>query len=309
MNRFKVTNDEIAEFVEGIADRITVQRVLIAALADPQIRARIELLRRLDSAGEALTTSVIPADTDSIGEDRLSSLQTTLKESTASYIASSAAPALNLSSVLAASVVREQANQLLRQTQRGGVLPRIADEIREGLSAQWDKTVEGMRSLFVGRSETLTLPCLAPGTAAYAADLQVHRQTVAIAEGVRIEFQQLPASALNRLRVVVDASALMTETHLPEPYNVAFLTLEEGRGGSGPAEQVNLPDRHILVISLNGEGRGYVDLTIGGGSIASASGPSAASRARDMTTPAADLLPAPRSAYSLIGATLSRRDH
>jgi hypothetical protein len=293
MERLNVTNDEIAAYAEGVADRETAQRVLAASLASPSVRARLTLLRQLDKTiTDTPRTAMQKAD---MSAERLAKLQASLVKSAlaqmpkAPVATETPATAENLS-------LRERAVRLLRETAgRGGGLWGVAAETAQGVVSEVERAGQAALSLLSGRREMLTLPCLAPGAAGYPADLQVLRQTLAIGDGVRIEFQQLPSPSVNRLRVLVDASTLTAENPSFTPYNVAYLTLEEGRGDRSGMAGGSLPDRHVLVISLNPQGRGYVDFTVDG--------------AAHAVAPTADNIPSPRSAYSLISATLSRTEH
>lgn len=297
MKRQKVSSAEIAAFVEGIADPETARRVLSATLLDPKVRQQVEMLRTLDD-GFAQETAAGGIGQGAEFEARAERLRGSMIE--------------------AVTQVQEEASALRRQRRtlgailregRGGALVHVAAGTLNALRNQARETLR--EAITVGR-QGLTLPCLAPATAtaAVAPDINVQRQSVT-ADGVRIEFQQLPGIP-GRLRVLVDASGLSTRKNIfkqtglqdisqsraqlpenqsldgantaPVGYNVAYLTLEDGDRAH--------PDRHILVVSLNDEGRGYTDYLIGGEGMRA--------------------IPAPRTLCSLVGATLShleRTDH
>jgi hypothetical protein len=289
MRHNHVSSAEIAAFVEGTADRDTARRVLASAISDPDVRQQVELLRTIDEdfENEIAIPGEAPADFAARAEELRAKMQNAVQQ------------------------IWDETEQG-RQQQRtfdaimaegnGGVIANATD----ALLAFWNRTQEAIQqSLTLGR-HALTLPCLAPANAASPPALSVARQSVT-AEGVRIEFQQLPGTPA-RLRVVVDASALhsekdfhkqtntaTTKTKATETtnysskgetnanqigYNVAYLTLEDGDSAR--------PDRHILVVSLNTEGRGFTDYVVGG----------SGTRA----------LPATQTLCSLVSATLSHLD-
>lgn len=282
-----MTDGDLLDFLDGLADRATARRIVTAALRDSSIRRRLNALRELDRAALAYSDAVETAETAAaeqrLGEAMRQSVRDLLAATTsAAPISSPAAPLM--------SELKPLLNANSGARAAGGGLWKVAARYGDAVKEFWD-TVCGAssRALVTGR-HPLSLPCLAPAAAASAADLQLRRETVTTADGVRIEFQQLPGSGPSRLRVFVDASLIAQELH-DLGYNVAFLTLEDG-GGSGtaaPAAPSAPPDRHILVIALNGEGRGFTDFIVG--NAAAAAAPS--------------VLPAPRGICRLMGVTLS----
>jgi hypothetical protein len=289
MKRQKVSTAEIAAFVEGIADQETARRVLAAALTDPTVRQWVQQMRVVD---EQFDSGAAEAQAAPDFEARAERLRERMAQ--------------------AVPLVRDEAAELRRQRRtlgqivregRGGALIHVAAGTLNALRDQARETVR--EAITLGR-HALTLPCLAPATAsaAVAPEIGVRRQSVT-AEGVRIEFQQLPGLP-GRLRVLVDASGLSSRKNTSKRandeettenraesseilsvtgtnaaavgYNVAYLTLEDGDRA--------YPDRHILVVSLNEEGRGFTDYLVGGEGMRA--------------------IPAPRTLCSLVGATLSR---
>jgi hypothetical protein len=121
---------------------------------------------------------------------------------------------------------------------KSGGLFRRGKELQAQIQ-DWSEEV-----LQVGR-QLLTLPCLAPATASATIEHTLRRESITTPEGIRIEFQQLPGMYA-KLRLVLDASVWAERA-----YSKGFVTLEEGE------------DRHILVVSLNPQGRGFTDFVIG----------------------------------------------
>jgi hypothetical protein len=249
------TGEEIAAYAAGVADPATTRRVTAALLTDAAARAQYATFR----AAIEWTAPAAEAEA-TVDTARLQRVRTAMCEE-------------------AQAAGREGAST----ASGGGVLNDLAkagEAVRAALS----------RVLLTGR-QLLTLPCLAPAAAASAPDLALRKQTVTTGEGVRIEFQQLPGGPPQRVRIVVDAAALRPaeagekEDGPPPPpiYNVAYLTLEEGEPVSG-----RLPDRHVLVVALNAQGRGFTDFTIGG--------------ERALGTG----LPAPQAPLALVSATLAQ---
>jgi hypothetical protein len=290
MKRQKVSSAEIAAFVEGIADQETARRVLSATLLDPKVRQQVEMLRTFDD-GFAKEAATGRTGQDADFEARAGRLRGLMMEAVPQV--QDEAAALRRQRRALTAILREG---------RGGALVHVAVGTLNALRNQARETLR--EAITVGR-QGLTLPCLAPATAttAVAPEINIRRQSVT-ADGVRIEFQQLPGIP-GRLRVLVDASGLssrksalkqageqdisQSRAELSENtpsdganaarvgYNVAYLTLEDGDRAH--------PDRHILVVSLNDEGRGYTDYLIGGEGMRA--------------------IPAPRTLCSLVGATLS----
>ena len=120
----------------------------------------------------------------------------------------------------------------------GGGFFRQGTEFQMRIRAWSDEVLE------VGR-QLLTLPCLAPAMAAATTEHTLRRESVTTPEGVRVEFQQLPG-AVARLRLVLDASIWQERGYVR-----GFVTLEEGE------------DRHILMVILNAQGRGFTDFVMG----------------------------------------------
>jgi hypothetical protein len=123
---------------------------------------------------------------------------------------------------------------------KAGGLFRRSKELQAQIQ-DWSEEV-----LHVGR-QLLTLPCLAPATASATIEHTLRRESVTTPEGIRVEFQQLPGMYA-RLRLLLDVSVWAERA-----YTRGFVTLEEG------------DDRHILVVALNPQGRGFTDFVIGEG--------------------------------------------
>ena len=98
----------------------------------------------------------------------------------------------------------------------------------------------------------LHLPCFAPAIAAsepFSAS-RITSQTVLTTDGVRIEFQQLPAQSLDSdstlpLRIIVDASGLGSD----QQYTKAILTIAD-----------NADSHSLLVVPLNTQAKGLLDI-------------------------------------------------
>jgi hypothetical protein len=237
----RITNADIAAFVEGIADNATQRRVLAASLVDARIRQRIALLRTVDTATDLyiLPTEVTP------GVERLT--------------------AFVQNSIRALHEAQMQLRQALTKRHKGGGLWSVSENVRavvqETLKTVADKT------LALGPRVSLGLPCFAPASASSVQNsLDVMKQVVPTQDGVRIEFHQLPGMP-QRFRVLVDASEHRSESGENPSlirttegddfgYNVAYLTLEDSEG-----EAI---DRHLLVVALNSEGRGFTEFSLGG---------------------------------------------
>ena len=261
-----VSPSDIAAYRAGVADRSTALRVVAAALFNPGVRARVARVR--EEAGGYAADLPDTTDDAAAAAPRLDTLRRAMGQA-------------------AQSVAEENEGlEALRAAHaaRGGGIWRIAAEAWAGLRRATD---HASRSLATGM-QSLSLPCLAPAAADPGASLELRRETVTTPEGVRIEFQQLPSVTPSRLRLLVDASVLAGVDPDTPPYDAAFVVLEEA-SGSGT-------DRHILVVALNEQGRGFTDFVTGhNGDAAAASGPAAAS-----------VLPSPRGVYRLTGATLTR---
>jgi hypothetical protein len=244
-------NAEIAAFVEGLADKETARRVLSAALTDPSLRERVETLIGHDERFR-IGASVRALVADAGFSERADRLKVEMRS-------------------IASNVAREP----LSYAERAGAPD--AEKVRSApffdtLAAQFSRTFQMGRQL-------LTLPCFAPVMAADAPALQLLRQTIQTGEGVRIEFQQLPGGP-QRLRVLVDASQLDAPTD-DASYNVAYLTLEEGSESTGQAAH-----RHVLIVPLNRQTRGFSDFVVG--------------------SSGSNGLPAPTGSCRFVSATLSR---
>ena len=298
-----VTDAELLEYVDGIATPATAGRVIRAALHDATVRDRLSRLQRLD----ALATL-----TETEGEPELGRDAGRLGDTMRRLVREIAAETVAVAEVTAAEAAAAEAtaHPLMADLQEllaparpgargaGGGLWHVARGAAAEAREIWETLSEGVtRALVVGR-HALSLPCFAPAAAASAGgDLSLRRETVTTADGVRIEFQQLPTAGLSRLRVLVDASLLASEIR-ELGYNVAFLTLEDsgntplsGRSvGGGDTAAVSPPDRHILVVALNGDGRGFTDFQAG----------------NSASVVAGNVLPAAQGVCRLTGITLSR---
>ncbi|MBC8103790.1 MAG: hypothetical protein H7Z41_14540 [Cytophagales bacterium] len=298
-----ITDEQITAYLNGIGGPDTERRVLAAALQYPSVRRRMEAHRLLD---RLVTDSGGAQDAVQTPEtvDRPSRLGEAMRRAVETMCQESAPPAEAASAALVHRSLLAELESLLQTTGKrtGGGLWNLPSP--ESVRELWESLAQPVtRALIAGR-HALALPCLAPAAAASAASLQMRRETVTTADGVRIEFQQLPGGGSNRLRVVVDASGLSQEVR-DLGYNVAFLTLEDNSASMTPqspeleagtlmesAEAVltdSPPDRHILVIVLNAEARGFTDFTVGSSSLA-----------------VSGVMPAPRGVCRLTGITLSR---
>ena len=236
-----LTNDEIAAFVEGSADRVVSRRVLAAALQSREVRARIELLR----------------------------------EAQASYATGETAPDFPHR----AHHLRDTLTTLTRQTAWDAA----------GYDASAANTAPFICHLLTMVRQALTLPCLSPAFAAPVASAfqRTAPQRIDTAEGVRIEFHQLPGTTPQRLRVFVDASRLAPNPAASPAFDTAHLTLEEATA-SAPAG----PRSQVLAVSLNAEGKGMRDFVIREG------------EADYAATPNLSTLATPHGAVSLVSASL-----
>lgn len=228
------TNAEIAAYLAGFAGRETTRRVLSSALTNAKTRSTLEALSRHERDFDATPAALPSRQADPAFAARAAKSRAALEAATAEVAAE-----------IAASLPSAE----------------VAVSVADPLVAAWSSLSEVVeRVLRVGR-QILTLPCLAPAAAASAPDLEIRRETVHTGEGVRIEFQQLPGAPPYRLRAVVDASPVTRDADGPVvtgPYNTASLALEDSGAGEGAASR-----RHILVIPLNAEGRGYSDFVVG----------------------------------------------
>lgn len=246
-----LTTDQIAAFVADTADPVTARRVAAAAVTDQTVRERIEALRAVDA---------LPDESVSVSEEEFARLRTRL---------------LRVAQAVTGEV--ETARHLAAMTQSGGGgLWCLPAPVWETLT---DAVAVAARALITG-SHPICLPCLAPASAAPAASLVMRRESVITADGVRIEFQQLPGETA-RLRLIVDASGFSGDTPVSS-FNTAFVRLKE--------EDPESPSRHILVVSLNGEGRGFTDFSLGYGTGAQTRSP--------------QVLPVPRAVCNFTGASL-----
>lgn len=264
-----ITNDDIAAYATDSASPQAARRVAAGAVFYPSVRARVSLLREL-SEGYAAASSGDNEPAIQAAQLQRFQMRALAAATTVPYQAASAVPpgGRDLLGVLQAAAA-----------QGGGGLWRLADEALSALTNALATTPLASRALVTGTS-TLSLPCLAPALAAAAPDPDLRRESVTTADGVRIEFQQLPG-ALARVRLLVDASSLNDTP----AYDAALVTLEEQPGGSARAAA-----RHILVVALNEQGRGFTDFVVG-------SSPN---------NDAAHNFPAPGGAYRLTAATLTR---
>ena len=287
-----VTTDDLVEYVDGVADPATVRRVLAAALQDTAVRSHIAALRALDQSASDFAASHAAERKES--DIRLASAMHRMVHEVAAE-ASVAPEAVVVREEMAqqqSSILTEMKSLLSTEGRGvgGGLWARSAEAVQAFLASVNEA---GARALIAGR-HALSLPCLAPAMAASTSEFQLRRETITTADGVRIEFQQLPGMGPSRLRVLIDASLLTYELR-DLGYNVAFLTLEDGgtapdlSEAGGEVGEVTPPDRHILVVALNGEGRGFTDFMVGSGGQMPQS-----------------VLPAPRGICRLTGITLSR---
>ncbi len=287
-----ITSDEILAFVLGDAEPRTARRVGAAALALVSVRERLAQAQKIvDNAArdEAYAPTHVREESADFAR-RAARLRERMMEA----VLSAAPGELNHEASPdydGAPPASDAVAALTQLAQRGGIL------YRAGVSAarEWTQALGGAarsQTLVTGR-HPLTLPCLAPATASAAGSVaHVQRQTLTTGDGVRIEFQQLPSVSPPRLRVFVDASGLSGDA-ANRAYNVAYLTVEEGAGSAASApplstDPASAPDRHIFVVALNHEGRGFTEVVVGG------------------TLSVGATLPAPRGACHLIGATLAR---
>lgn len=315
---YRLTNDDLALFAEGLAGDETSLRVTGAVLVEPAVCARLDLLRILDDAEAAWQEGETAALSGGAGDAaaldfhaRAEALRERMAQITR-FVAQEEAPESDAEAAVEgtlaaaydasperfaarfAALVRGQAGS----GGSGGGLWRVAAQALEAAIAGLTQSNGGgysTRALATGR-QPLTLPCLAPAAAAPAADMTLRRQKVTTPDGVLIEFQQLPVSP-HRLRLLIDAS-LLAEDFDTLGYNAAFVTLEEtlprDETASAAEESEELPltypppDRHVLIVKLNRQGRGFTDFLI----------------AADSGSPS--VLPAPRGGCHLVGATLSR---
>ena len=238
----RITNADIAAYVEGTANKATRQRVLAASLVDVRVRERITLLQTADA--NTNREAVPPAPLT----PRVEALTTFV-----------------LDSIRALHDSRIQLRQAFANQQKGGGLWSVPEDVQavmqEALRTISDKT------LALGARVSLGLPCFAPASASSLhGSLEVIKQVVPTRDGVRIEFHQLPGTP-QRFRVLVDASEhhpKRSENPFTNPatepndfgYNVAYLTLEDSEGES--------IDRHVLVVALNAQGRGFTEFSLGG---------------------------------------------
>jgi hypothetical protein len=254
-----LSEELINEFLIDIAEAPVERSIAAAALFDPFVRRRLKECSRLD---DSLISEYSNEPGDAAFEARALGLRERMADAARTMVRQNAE---------AAQWERERERQRAPSpaVAVAGVLKRVSDPAFAAITGLVKQT------LVLGR-HALTLPGLAPAAAAAPENLDMPRQTFTTPEGVRIEFQQLPG-ATNRVRAVVDASALPEREE--RCYNAAFLVLEE-------SHPTGTPDRHVLVVSLNDQGRGFTDVLIGGEG-------------------AVSTLPTPESACHLVGATLS----
>lgn len=248
----KTLQNDFAAMIAGFANQQTKRRVMAAALTDQDLRVRLAFAGEEDDLAEAETMAAPAAKNEAV---RVAALRDRMVEATLRFATPQPA---------AASKPRFDPLAALEEATK-----QLADRV-----------------LNVTR-ELLTLPCLSPSLAAASPldFMSVERQVVLTGEGVRVELQQLPPieptlAAKPHLRIVVDASALREPFGGTSGYNTAFVTFEEGEGT--PVDTMPIPDRHTLVVSLNAQGRGFMD---------------------------AVALPTPKAACRLVGITLSHVVH
>jgi|GEM_PF-2878426 hypothetical protein len=246
--------EEITEFLGGFADAATSLKVASVALIHPGARRRGMACERLENANVhefhyEVGNAAFEARALALRERMAAATRLLLEENREAASARSAAAP---SPVAVAS----------------GVLRRVTESALAALTGL------AKQSLLLGHHD-ISLPAFAAATASPGEELTLPKQSFTTAEGVRIEFHQLPDED-RRVRAVVDASALPDLA--ARRYNAAFLVLEELTNGR-PS------DRHVVVVALNNQGRGMTDVRIGG-EISGA-------------------LPAPEGVYSLVGVTLS----
>lgn len=236
-----VTNADIVAYIEGTASKATRQRVLAASLTDVKIRERIALLRAVepDIPPGPVSAEITP------GVERLTNFV--------------------LDSIRALQDTRMQLRRTFVEQHKGGGLWSVSEDIRTVIQDTLRTAAD--KALALGSRIPLGLPCFAPASASTMQNsLDVIKQVVPTRDGVRIEFHQLPGMP-QRFRVLVDASehraqnaenpsAIGTTGSGDFGYNVAYLTLEDSAGES--------VDRHVLVVALNGQGRGFTEFSLGG---------------------------------------------
>jgi hypothetical protein len=205
-----ITNEEIAEYVIGEATNETARRVVSAALLDSHVAEKLTVAYGYDTK----ISDAEVAETRAVAQKTRGSILALVHQKN---------DTINTREALL--------------TLRGGLF-RQGKELQESITA-WSNDV-----LQVGR-QLLTLPCLAPATAAATVEHSLRRESITTAEGIRVEFQQLPGET-PRLRLVLDASIWAERG-----YTRGFITLAEGE------------DRHILIVALNAQGRGFTDFVIG----------------------------------------------
>lgn len=294
-----VTPSEIAEFVSGISaegmakneNTLLGRRVLAAALREPDVQEKLLFLRDVEVEWASQMTA--PEEITPDAAAHLAALQESLRRVTQTVAGFSGAENESADSrPLADAAVQEAA--LLRESGGGRWITEAAQSVRDALETVLQK-VRVVQPLVLGRPHALRLPCFAPALAASApaGAGTVRKETITTADGVRIEFQQLPGNT-NRLRVFVDTSLLpppnaAAADSVSAVYNVAFLTLMEG------AENTPDMNRHVLVVALNERGIGFADFAVSSG------GGDNAQSSRNKNA-----LPAPRTGgCNLVSATLS----
>ena len=245
--------------IAGFANEQTTRRVLTAALTDPDLRVRLAFAGEEDIQAEVETRNAPATKTEAT---RIAALRERMVEAT-----------LRFATPQPAVVAKPRFDPLAALSVAGKEFEAATKQLAD-------------RVLNVTR-ELITLPCLSPALAASSPldFMSVERQVVLTGEGVRVELQQLPSidltpAAKPHLRIVVDASALREPFGGTSGYNTAFVTFEEGEGSR--METMPIPDRHTLIVSLNAQGRGFMD---------------------------AVALPTPKAACRLVGITLSHVVH
>jgi hypothetical protein len=204
------SNEEIIAVAEGSADREMERRVTAVALLDSSVRARLR------EAKELQEIPLLVSEQDGGFATRAQRLKEAME-------------------IGARRIVREhrEAYESSMGAARAGPssspspLRRVLDTVRQGV----------------------TLPCLAPASAASVAELSVRRDMFLV-EGVRIELQQLPGEP-PRVRAFGDASGIP--------------------GGFSASEvdglELTLEELGTILISLNAEGHGYLDFVVGEGGL------------------------------------------
>jgi hypothetical protein len=218
----EITNTEILDYASGDASEETTHSVVAAAVLDIRVAEKLRIAYTLYDAQEV----------DTIATE----IATKTRPRLLALVQSTGQP--EAQSDVSSDISRETVFATFAQV--GGGLFRRGKALQAQVQ-EWSEEV-----LHVGR-QLLTLPCLAPATAAAGVEHSLRRESITTPEGIRVEFQQLPGNT-PRLRLLLDASVWAERE-----YTKGFVTLEEG------------DDRHILVVALNAQSRGFTDFVIGEG--------------------------------------------